>query len=84
VTPEGELSVFQDGKHILDGATFSSSEKNGDVPRVGFGDGTILAHGVSEWEYFHHDAVGKIDCPEPATFSGATWTATGTQRSATR
>ena len=56
------VTVWQDNEQILTGQTFSSQLAHGLVPRVSFGDESILAQGVSEWQSFNVSAV-----PESST-----------------
>jgi hypothetical protein len=57
------VHVFQDGKPILSGATFSGSTWNGQAPRVGFGEMSIKAAGTSEWTYVTHNAGAAPRAP---------------------
>ncbi len=56
------ITVWQDGTPILSGATFANSDANSDLPRVAFGEFSIRAAGVSEWQSF--SAAAPV--PEPA------------------
>lgn len=59
-TAGSAVSVWQDGVPILSGQTFSSTAANGTVPRVLFGEFSIQAAGVSEWQSFSASAVPEL------------------------
>ena len=51
------VSVWYDGMPLLTGQTFASTAANGTVPRVLFGEFSIQAAGVTEWQSFSVSAV---------------------------
>lgn len=60
----GALSLAYDGNTVLAGATFTSASFNGPQERIAWGEGSILAFGTSEWQYFQHNALAV---PEPSS-----------------
>ncbi len=54
------LTLFYDGDEILSAAAYQSQADHGTLDRFGWGEGTLLAYGVSEWYSVHHDALGAI------------------------
>lgn len=64
------ILVFYDGVLELTGPTYSSHDDFGNGPIIGFGDFTGYGYGVSEWQYFHHNASSQ-NCPVPA--QATTW-----------
>lgn len=61
------IQIFQDGNLKLSGATFTDSTFNGTVPRVAFGEISILSTGTSEWTRVSHNAYALTAIPAPAT-----------------
>jgi hypothetical protein len=61
----GALALFYDGIPLLTGSTFTSSGFNGAQERITWGEGSVLALGTSQWEYFQHNALAV---PEPETY----------------
>jgi hypothetical protein len=58
------VQVLQDGIAVLSGTIFNGGVSLFGSPRVGFGEGTTLAQGVSEFRSFSHNAAAV---PEPAS-----------------
>ena len=58
------FTVFQDGAPLFTAPLTVSVGSFGALPRVFFGDGTLLAHGVSEWESLSHNMAAEhyADC----------------------
>lgn len=56
---DGSIKVLYDGQQILTGSTYSSSLDHGQTQRIFWGDGTVGASGVSDWEYVRHNAVAE-------------------------
>jgi hypothetical protein len=52
----GVISVYHDDIQVLTGSSYSDASTNGTSPRVGFGLGSTLSQGVSEWQSFEHNA----------------------------
>jgi len=61
VSAAGVINGFYDGALALTGATFNSDPHNGPTPRVLWGEGSTLAFGTSEWEFFRHN-IHIADC----------------------
>ena len=57
---KGQFRVLYDGNEILTESAYFSPSDHGPNQRIGWGDGTILASGISEWKYFRHNAVTTI------------------------
>jgi hypothetical protein len=56
----GAITGYQDNVQLLTGSTYNNPAGNGAVQRVGFGNGSILSQGVSEWQSFSHNAQPPI------------------------
>lgn len=63
----GGLTLLYDGRTILTGSTFNSALFNGETPRILWGEFSGAAYGVSEWQYFAHNAA--IAVPEPSSIA---------------
>ncbi len=74
ITAAGAVTVSYDGTPKLTGATYSSVPAFGPVPRILWGEGSIVAFGTEEWSSFRHNA---------ATCDGATTTLAGTTSTTT-
>jgi cell division septation protein DedD len=57
VTAAGAVTVLVDGTPTLTGSTYTSASAFGSVPRILWGEGSILAFGTEEWESFRHNAA---------------------------
>lgn len=53
----GGFTLFHDDLEILNATAFNDLATHGSQMRIGWGEGSILAHGVSEWTSFGHTAV---------------------------
>jgi hypothetical protein len=60
------FSLFYDGNLTLSASTFTSAVFNGPAERLYWGENSVLAFGVSEWEFVRHDAAAV---PEPGTLA---------------
>lgn len=62
IQPDGSINVLYDGSLILTGSTFP---QGGGLPQIAWGDFTNEAQGISEWEFFRHNAGrgSPPDCP---------------------
>lgn len=56
VVAGGQVAVYRDGALAVTGNTYSSAPDHGSSPRVGWGEASSLAYGVSDWEYVKHNA----------------------------
>jgi hypothetical protein len=61
----GGLSLLYDGALVLTGHTYTSVSDFGETKQISWGDGTDRASGMSEWQYFKHDALTAV--PEPSS-----------------
>jgi len=59
------VNVSFDGAPALSGETYVDPD-HGSVGRVLWGEGSGLAHGVSEWEFFRHNAGCDMPCQDEA------------------
>lgn len=69
INTNGVVNVFYDGSLALTGSTFISN--SGAFPgmrAIYWGNASVLANGVSEWEFFRHNA-GRCDSPFPDVVS---------------
>jgi hypothetical protein len=64
VTAVGGVSVRYDGTPMLTGTTYTSAPAFGSVPRILWGEGSIVAFGKASWISFRHDAAV---CPSGTT-----------------
>ncbi len=55
----GLVSVFRDGVFTFIGQTYTSASDHGPIPRVGFGEGSSGAQGVSQWQFVRHNGVSE-------------------------
>lgn len=70
VDGSGLIRVFYDDVLTLSGTVFNSASNNGPVPRIAWGDGTLRESGISEWQYFRHNAnVNSCEIPQGADLS---------------
>ncbi|MFG0283589.1 MAG: GC-type dockerin domain-anchored protein [Phycisphaerales bacterium JB039] len=62
--PGDSYTIFQDGAALITARLATSPGTFGSVTRVFFGDGTLLARGVSEWESVSHNLAREFypDC----------------------
>ncbi len=58
------ITLFQDNISVLNHVLINNAPNFGSEARIFFGNNTTLAHGVSQWSFFQHNA-GAI--PEPTT-----------------
>lgn len=56
VSSSGVITVFYDGSQVLTGSTYSNNTW-GYSQEIWWGDGTGHASGVSQWQFFHHNAL---------------------------
>jgi hypothetical protein len=68
ITRGGAITVFQDGKRVLSGSEYTSAADNGGEPRIEWGNGSIRAYGVSQWQAVRHNAAS---CSTPINESQA-------------
>jgi hypothetical protein len=52
----GEVTIEYDGTPVLTGHTYHSTNDYGSVPRIAWGEASILAFGTTHWEYVRHNA----------------------------
>ncbi len=75
VTRAGAITVFQDGKQVLAGSEYTSAADNGGKPRIEWGNGSIRAYGLSQWQAVRHNAAS---CSTPINESHAWQQISGT------
>ena len=80
VTAAGAVSVRYDGTPMLTGTTYTSAPAFGDVPRILWGEGSIVAFGTESWFAFRHNAAV---CPSGTTTTSVSTTSTVTSASST-
>jgi hypothetical protein len=73
VTAAGVVTVSYDGTPTLTGATYTNAAAFGSVPRILWGEGSIVALGTQAWESFRHNAA---TCGSGTTTTGAPSTTT--------
>jgi hypothetical protein len=57
IAHDGSVKVLYDDVETLTGATYTSVNDHGSIKRILWGEGSILAFGVSEWVSFRHNAL---------------------------
>jgi hypothetical protein len=81
ITAAGVVTVAYDGTPTLTGATYTSAPAFGAVPRILWGEGSIVAFGTHAWESFRHNAA---TCDSGTTTTGVpTTTTTSTTEAST-
>jgi hypothetical protein len=50
-----QVRVFRDGALLLTSSTYASAADHGPAPRVGWGEASSLAFGISDWEFVRHN-----------------------------
>lgn len=50
-----QVRVYRDGTPLITSSTYTSAADHGPVPRVGWGEASSFAHGVSDWESVRHN-----------------------------
>jgi hypothetical protein len=68
VEGNGTVSAYQDGFRKLISHTYTDAQDHGPTPRVLFGEGSLAAQGISEWEFVRHNAVVPNSGP-PTSFN---------------
>jgi len=83
ISAAGAVTVRYDGTPMLTGTTYSSVPAFGPVPRILWGEGSIVAFGTEQWSSFRHNAAtcGSATTTLPASTTttpsgGATTTST--------
>jgi len=56
----GMFVLFYDGDELLSAAAYSSASDHASTLRIGWGEGSVAALGVSEWISFGHTAAASI------------------------
>jgi hypothetical protein len=70
VSSIGGITLLRDNMAILSASTINNVGLNGSVPIVFWGDGTLLAQGVSEWQSFEHNVLAApAAIPEPSSLA---------------
>jgi len=67
VEGNGTVSAYQDGVRKLISHTYTDALDHALAPRILFGEGSIAAQGISEWEFVRHNAVVPNSGP-PTSF----------------
>jgi len=56
----GGFTLFYDDGEILKSTAFTNESSHGNLMRIGWGEGSILAFGDSRWVSFTHDAMDEL------------------------